>query len=130
MIPIDRWIGAYGQAWEDGDDEAVAELFTPEAIYRSHPFREPIRGRDAIRAYWRQATGDLTGVSLKFGLPIANGSRAAVEWWAILTSDQGTATLPGALIVAFDPNGYCAELREYWHLDEDHAISAPDGWGQ
>ena len=49
---------------------------------------------------------------------------------ASLHSDEGTVTLPGALILRFDPNGYCEELREYWHLDPDRAIPAPEGWGQ
>ncbi len=46
MLFIDRWIGAYGRAWEDRDDQAVAELFTQDAIYRLHPFGEPTRGRE------------------------------------------------------------------------------------
>ena len=69
MPSVHDWIKAYGRAWEDRDDHAVGELFTPGAIYRSHPFREPLRGRDAIRTYWRQATGSLTGISLTFGPP-------------------------------------------------------------
>ena len=69
MQSVHDWIKAYGRAWEDRDDDAVGELFFPGAIYRSHPFREPLRGRDAIRTYWRQATGSLTGISLTFGRP-------------------------------------------------------------
>lgn len=130
MLSMTSWIEAYGRAWETGDDQAVGELFTDGAAYWSHPFRQPFHGRDAIRAYWREATGSLTGVSLQFGRPIADGPRAAVEWWAILRSDQGTVTLPGALVLRFDPNGYCEALREYWHLDQHRAIPAPEGWGQ
>ena len=122
MPSVHDWIKAYGRAWEDRDDDAVGELFFPGAIYRSHPFREPLRGRDAIRTYWRQATGSLTGISLTFGRPITDGAHTSVEWWAILRSDQGTATLSGALILRFGTDGRCEELREYWHLDEDHAI--------
>ena len=66
--------------------------------------------------------GSLTGISLTFGRPITDGAHTSVEWWAILRSDQETATLSGALILRFGPDGRCEELREYWHLDEDHAI--------
>jgi hypothetical protein len=31
------------------------------------------------------------------------------------------------LQLAFGQNGCGMELREYWHLDEGHAISAADG---
>jgi hypothetical protein len=130
MLSIEEWIEAYRRAWEDRDDHAVGALFTHGATYWSHPFREPFRGREAIHAYWRQATGSLTTITVDFGRPIASSSRAAVEWWAILSGEQGTATLPGALILRFGQDGRCEELREYWHLDENRAVSAPAGWGQ
>ena len=130
MPSVTSWIEAYGRAWRDRDDDAVGELFTDRAVYRSHPFREPLRGREAIRGYWRQATGPLTSVDVEFGRPIADGHHAAVEWWAILGDGQAEMTLPGALILRFDEHGQCEELREYWHLQEDRSIPAPGGWGE
>jgi len=47
--------------------------------------------------------GSLTGISLTFGRPITDGAHTSVEWWAILRSDQGTATLSGALNLAVRP---------------------------
>jgi len=130
MLSIASWIEAYRRAWEDRNDLAVGELFTQDAIYRSHPFREPLLGREAIRAYWRQATDSLTSVAVEFGRPVTGGSRAAVEWWAILRDEDTATTLPGALILRFDRHGRCEELREYWHLEEGRSIPAPHGWGQ
>jgi len=127
---VASWIEAYGRAWRERDDQAVGELFTDGAVYRSHPFREPLAGREAIRAYWRQATGPQTSIALEFGRPITDGPRAAVEWWAILGEEQAVMTLPGMLILRFDQSGQCEELREYWHLQEDKSIPAPGGWGQ
>ena len=49
------WIDDYAEAWRSGDDEAVGELFTEQAVYLSSPFREPTVGREAIRDYWRTA---------------------------------------------------------------------------
>lgn len=130
MPSVTSWIEAYGRAWRDRDDDAVGELFTNGAVYRSHPFREPLRGREAIRDYWRQATGPLTSIVVTFGRPIADGCRAAVEWWAVLGDGQAATTLPGALILRFDEHGQCEELREYWHVQEGRGIPAPSGWGQ
>ncbi len=50
---VPSWIEAYGRAWRDRDEGAVGELFADGAVYRSHPFREPLRGREAILGYWR-----------------------------------------------------------------------------
>ncbi len=130
MTPVTSWIEAYRRAWEDRDDEALGALFTRDAVYRSHPFRDPLRGREAIRAYWRDATGPLTSAAVEFGMPVTDGPRTAVEWWAILRDEQATSTLPGALLLRFDDQGKCEELREYWHIAAGQDIPAPPGWGR
>ena len=123
------WIGAYGQAWREADDEAAADLFTDDAVYRSHPLREPHRGRDAIREYWRSATRTQEQIDLRFGEPIVVGKRAAVEWWATMREHGEDVTLPGILVLRFAPDGRCEELREAWHLEPGHR-DPPAGWGR
>ena len=49
---VDAWLERYRIAWEEGDADAAAALFTEDAVYRSSPFREPQVGQDGIRAYW------------------------------------------------------------------------------
>ncbi|HET9250846.1 MAG TPA: nuclear transport factor 2 family protein [Candidatus Eisenbacteria bacterium] len=145
---VQEWLDAYGTAWRSRDAEAAAALFTEDSIYRSHPFRTPHRGQDGVRAYWTQATADQRGLDLRFGVPIAEGNRVAVEWWAVMrvvspegesagSGVEGTAgsriresigTLPGCLFLTFAPDGRCRELREYWHW-KDQEITPPEGWG-
>ncbi len=38
------WIERYRRAWETGDAEEIADLFTPDAAYWSSAFREPFKG--------------------------------------------------------------------------------------
>jgi ketosteroid isomerase-like protein len=123
-----RWIKDYGEAWRGGDDEALGELFTQDAVYRSSPFREPELGRDAIRAYWRRSTSTQAGLALRFGEPVVRGNRVAVEWWAQMSDEGRPITLPGALLLRFAAGGRCEELREYWHLEEG-SHEPPEGWG-
>ena len=122
------WIEDYGDAWRRRDTAAVAELFTEDAVYRSSPFRPPAIGREAIRAYWDEATSTQENLNLRFGEPIVNGNRVAVEWWAVMRDEGREVTLPGALLLRFASGGRCAELREYWHVDEGR-VDPPDGWG-
>jgi uncharacterized protein (TIGR02246 family) len=133
---VERWIDAYAQAWRDKNAEAVAALFTPDASYQAHPTGAPHQGREAIRTYWTRATVTQRQLDLRFGQPIVAGSRAAVEWWAVMRDPdwgpQGaddSVTLPGCLVLRFVPSGLCAALREYWNADFGRELAAPPGWG-
>jgi ketosteroid isomerase-like protein len=124
-----EWLEAYGEAWRSGDDEALAELFTADAVYRSHPFRPPLTGRDAIRGYWRESTSTQRDLDLRFGEPLVVRNRVVVEWWASMVEDGREITLPGCLLMRFRPGGRCHELREYWHVEEGRH-GPPEGWGR
>jgi hypothetical protein len=125
---LDDWLAAYRRAWEDADVEAAVVLFTESAVYRSHPFREPHVGHDAIRAYWAGATGAQSAVDVRIGEPIVAGERVAVEWWATMRDEGETVTLPGCLVLRFAPDGRCEELRETWTLARGRH-EPPPGWG-
>lgn len=125
----EEWLEGYARAWEEGDAEAAASLFTEDAVYRSHPFREAHVGTEGIRAYWTQATSTQEDVSVRYGDPVAAGDRLAVEWWATFRNDGEEITLPGILLLRFAPDGRCEELREYWHAEG--GLREPfAGWGR
>ena len=123
------WIEAYGQAWRTKDASGAAALFTEDAIYKSHPFREPNVAREGIFEYWTKATQDQRNLELSFGQPVVDEDHVVVEWWAAMTADTGDVTLPGALILRFTDDGLCKELREYWHL-EPGRHQPFEGWGR
>ncbi len=119
-LSIGRWASAYAGAWERADADAVVELFTPDASYRSLIFDEPHSGRDAIHAYWERATASQSDVRVWMGSPLVDGNRAALEWWTVLKEEEGEVTLPGCLLLEFEA-GRCARLNEYWHLEQTAA---------
>lgn len=127
-MDVRAWIEAYGRAWEAGDADAAAALFTADAVYRSHPLREPHARTDGIRAYWVAATATQEDVEVRFGEPIVAGARVAVEWWTVMRDGGEDVTLPGCLLLHFGPDGRCEELREYWHA-EPGRHEPPAGWG-
>jgi hypothetical protein len=128
LMEVREWIAAYGRAWVERDPDAVVPLFTDDAVYRSHPFRAPHTGSDEIHAYWTRATSTQEGHDLRFGEPIVEGLRAAVEWWMVMSDGGDWITLPGSLLLRFVADGRCEELREYWHV-EDGRHDPPPGWG-
>jgi ketosteroid isomerase-like protein len=128
-LSLEEWIEGYARAWREGDAEAVVALFTEDAEYRSSPFREPPNiGSDGIRAYWTRACSAQEDVDVRMGRPFVSGDRVAVEWWATMLQEGEEITLPGCLLLRFGPDGRCASLREYWHVEPGRHEPHP-GWG-
>jgi hypothetical protein len=128
-VTREEWIEAYGRAWEDRDPDAAAALFTEEAVYRAHPFREPHLGTVGVRTYCAQATATEADLQVRFGAPILSGEKVSVEWWTTMWAEGEEITIPGCLLLRFAPDGRCEELREYWHV-EPGRHEPPDGWGR
>jgi hypothetical protein len=133
----EKWIEKYAAAWRAKDAVALVELFADQAVYRSSPTGVAHVGRDAIAGYWRRATATQRELDLRFGTPVREGNRVAVEWWAVMrdadwqpevASDR--VTLPGCLVLLFREDGRCIELREYYNPVFGEAVAAPPGWGE
>lgn len=121
------WLAAYADAWERADP-GVVDLFTPDATYRSHPFRETHRGHDGIRSYWKGATATQSDARVLLGEALEDGDRVVVEWWTTMTDEGEPLTLPGVLLLEFDGDR-CGALREYW-AHEPGRHEPFTGWGR
>lgn len=125
---LEGWIDNYRRAWESGDEELVVGLFTEDASYRSSPFREPHRGHDEIREYWRRGAGAQRETSVRMGHPFVDGRRVAVEWWTTMIDEGREVTLPGCLLLRLEADGRCSDLREYWAVEPGRRAPFA-GWG-
>lgn len=121
-----RWADAYRLAWEEGDAAAAAALYAPDCAFRSAPFREP----EPPLAYATREFPEARAEDVRFGEPVEEGDRAAVEWWATLVLPDGEEqTLSGCSVLRFDDQGLVVEARDYWHLEPGRR--APhDTWGR
>ncbi|HEV7129112.1 MAG TPA: nuclear transport factor 2 family protein [Ktedonobacterales bacterium] len=88
MLNPSAWLAAYHQAWITHDAEQLAQLFTEDAAYHSHPFRPPYQGRAAIQAYWQSATASQADLELRWGAPVIADKHMAVEWWAMMRDTE------------------------------------------
>jgi len=123
------WLEGYKAAWEQRDPEAAAALFTENAQYREMPYNEPFPGRAGVRDYWARVTATQSDVSFRYGTPVVEGNRAAVEWWVNMKNGGVDVTLAGEFMLTFDDAWLCSELREYWHFSEGQ-LQSPAGWGE
>jgi ketosteroid isomerase-like protein len=120
---LQAWLDAYGRAWEEMDPDAGAGLFAEDATYRETPFDEPMRGREAIREYWRGVPQAQRDIRFEHEVLAADGDRA-IAWWRarfrrVRTGD--VVTLDGIFVLAFDEDGRCSSLREWWVRREEAA---------
>jgi nuclear transport factor 2 (NTF2) superfamily protein len=114
---LERWLEAYGRAWESRDPDAAALLFAEDARYHETPFSEPALGRDGVRAYWAAATASQREVEFSFEILAVEGSRGIARWSASFLWRAGGARgqLDGVFVLDFNADGLCEELREWWH---------------
>ena len=66
---------------------------------------------------------------VRFGKPIVEGSRAAVEYWATMKEKVEDVTLAGCVLLRFSKSGLCKELHDYWVLQTGR-LMPPQGWGK
>ena len=107
-----QWAQVWERAWPVKDVDAIAELYADGAPYRSHPLREPHAG--GARGYVSWAFEDEDDVVCRFGEPVVDGDRAAVEWWATLREGGREVTLVGTTILRFGDGGLVVDHRDYW----------------
>jgi limonene-1,2-epoxide hydrolase len=125
---VTAWLEEYRQAWVRRDPDAAAALFTPDAVYQEQAFEPAYVGRPAIRGYWATVTATQSDIELRYGEPVVERRKAAVEWWANLRNGGADVTLAGEFMLTFAHHGLCSSLREYWFFAEGR-LSPPPGWG-
>jgi ketosteroid isomerase-like protein len=110
------------RAWPAADVAAIAALYAEDAVFYSHPFRE----RQGAAEYVTWAFDDQAAAQCRFGEPVVDGQRAAVDWWAAITAKDGSLqSLAGTSLLRFDAGGRVVEQRDAWaELDGRHELPA------
>ena len=106
-----RWADVWTRAWPAADVEAIDALYAPNAAYYSHPFR----ARTTAREYVQAVFAEQAEAECRFGEPLVSGDRAAVDWWGVITGNDGSVeTVAGTSLLRFDAAGLVSEQRDAW----------------
>ena len=125
-----RWRETWLHAWPTRDVEAVRSLYGSDAVFRSHPFREPHRGAAGAAAYGEWAFAEEEAAAeCRFGEPVVAGDRAACEYWAVVRSAGGEQTIAGVAVIRFGRDGLVTAQRDYWAIEPGRR-EPPEGWGE
>jgi len=128
-LTVNRWIRNYTKAWLKKDTKAITSLFTEDATYHSHPFRPVTQGRKSILDYTLGALDVGQVYEVRFGKPVVEGSRAAVEYWTTMREKAEDVMLAGCVMLRFAKSGLCKELHDYWVLQTGRQ-QVPLNWGR
>lgn len=112
---VQRWLDAYVDAWRSYDPTAIAALFSDDATYAYQPYREPVRGRDAIVADWLESPDAAGSWDASYEAYAADGDRAvAVGQSKYFENGKLTTLYYNVWLLRFDADGRCTEFVEYW----------------
>ena len=121
-----RWAETWERAWPAKDAEAIAALYAGDAVYRSHPVRDPEDG-GALGYTTRQFALE-SEIRCRFGEPIVDGDRAAVQWWASWIEAGDEVTIVGATVLRFDEDGLVVDHVDHW-VETVGGREPYEGWG-
>jgi hypothetical protein len=105
------WIDAWTRSWRAKDAGLLAPVYAPDAVFRSHPFREPQAPLEYASWAYAEEEGE---PEVWMGVPLVSGNRAVVEWWAIVVESGELVSLAGASVLRFDEEGRVADQHDYW----------------
>ena len=120
------WIDAWSRSWRAKDPKLLAPVYTDDATFRSHPFRDmqpPLEY--AAWAYEEEEEGD---PEVWMGEPLVAGSIAAVEWWAVVVENGKQVSLAGTSWLRFGDDGRVVDQHDYWGTTPGRTPPW-EGWG-
>ena len=117
-----QWIDRYERAWRDGDLDAVGEIFSAEAHYRTSPYEESMIGHAAIKAFWL----DDDDVFTMSASPVAVDGRDAVVRVEVRYGEPVRQEYRDLWVLRFDDDGRVEDFEEwaYWP-DKPYTAQTP-----
>jgi ketosteroid isomerase-like protein len=108
-------LAAYGRAWETFDGDAWVAIFTEEAEYHNDPFKAPIVGRNALRAYLFDGSSSQRDVEFTVERHWVAGNTVLAAWHAVHTTRATgrVARMAGFMTAEVVPDGRIARFREW-----------------
>jgi ketosteroid isomerase-like protein len=103
------------EAWERGDADGVASLFTEDGRYEDPLFPDVVIGPDAIRAAVAPAMEEIRGLRIPITHLVGDGDVAICEacFLSELASGEGRFDFEFAMVIEMR-DGRIARLREFF----------------
>jgi ketosteroid isomerase-like protein len=108
-------IDALGRAWERAKVDELVSVFTEEATFLDDPFSEPIKGKAAIRDYWKDVPYHQSEITFTSGEIYAAASWFSTEFRVVYRRRRtGEWVDARGAIFCETADGKVSEMRMYW----------------
>ena len=108
-------VARFGEGWEKGNADTMAEIFAEDAVFQPGPFEAPIRGRESIRDYWRDVPREQAEISFRAGEVFAAGPWFATEYKCTFRRRRtGEAVVIRGALFCETAGDLVSEMRMYW----------------
>ena len=78
--PLPRLVRLWAQAWNTGDADLLASLFTPDGAYVDHAFQNTFRGQDRVRLSMQYTLIGVPDARVVVLEALQCGNHAVVRW--------------------------------------------------
>ena len=109
---LERWIRGYEAAWRAPGTDAADALFSDDATYLTHPFAEPVTGRDAIRRLWDRERDPGERFTMSWEVVAVDGDAGVVRVEVRYLAPE-EAWFRDLWIVRLGPDGRCRRFEEW-----------------
>lgn len=119
---VERWVGAYVDAWRTAGTDGLGAIFTEDATYSPSPWARPVEGLGALATFWdRERDGPDEKFRLTSEIVAVDGDTAVVRL-AVDYLGGAKARWRDLWVLRFAPDGRCAAFEEW-----PFAPRQPDG---
>lgn len=110
-----KWLDALAHAWRSQNADAMAALFTDDAMDQADPFKPPVRGKENLRqgfAWWMK---DQREIQISIGNIDVMGNRFYAEIdssWVVASTGQKIQER--GLLVCDMQDDQVQSMKEFW----------------
>lgn len=117
---FDKWLQAFGGAWQAESADDLAGLFDADGAWFESPFGPPVKGAEAIRTHWQQALQGQADIVFMYRILATNGDMGVARWAAQFDLvDSGVRVeCDGIIECRLLANGAARVARIWWHNRE------------
>ncbi|HYF40235.1 MAG TPA: nuclear transport factor 2 family protein [Gemmatimonadales bacterium] len=109
-------IDTFGTGWSACDIDLLMSVFAADAVFIETPFTAPLRGTDAVRAYWNEVPYNQSDISFTSGEIYGAGPWFSTEFKCVFRRRRTGEWVEarGAIFCETDSERI-TEMRMYWH---------------
>ncbi|MBP9718870.1 MAG: nuclear transport factor 2 family protein [Candidatus Levybacteria bacterium] len=109
-----KWMDTMGKAWTTKDTSLAVSLFDDSATYAATPYREVLKGKDAIHHYWESGMSTQEKITFDYEILAVKDNYGIAHAWGSMMQDGKDEAWDGIFWATFAENGKCNIWREWW----------------